>query len=81
MTKQVDDTVIIEAENKQQYDLCGKIAELRPYGPNGECVCIDCGMQNREAAIQRIKKRFLDSSVKKIIKGGVLYKRVAGEVE
>jgi len=41
---------VIEAENEQQCDLCGKVAELRPYGPNGECVCFECGMKNEEAA-------------------------------
>jgi hypothetical protein len=39
-------------EKAQQCDLCGKIAELRPYGPNGECVCFQCGMKD-EAAAQR----------------------------
>jgi hypothetical protein len=29
---------IIYDESPQQCDLCGKIDELRPYGPNGECV-------------------------------------------
>jgi len=43
---------IIEAEKPQQCDLCGKIAELRPYGPNGEVVCYECGMKD-EAAMER----------------------------
>lgn len=37
-------------EQPQQCDLCGKIAELRPYGSNGECVCFACGMKDRAAA-------------------------------
>ena len=36
---------IIYAERPQQCDLCGKVAELRPYGPHGECVCFECGMK------------------------------------
>lgn len=40
----------IEAQNPQQCDLCGKVAELRPYGPNGECVCFDCAMQDEPSA-------------------------------
>lgn len=39
----------IAPEKPQQCDLCGKIAELRPYGPNGECVCFACGQKNPEA--------------------------------
>lgn len=44
---------IIEAERPQQCDLCGKIAELRPYGPNGECVCFQCGMKDEAAALAK----------------------------
>jgi hypothetical protein len=28
--------------------MCGKKAELRPYGPNGESICFDCGMKDEE---------------------------------
>jgi len=38
----------ISAEEPQQCDFCGKIDELRPYGPNGECICFDCGMKDKE---------------------------------
>lgn len=31
-------------------ELCGKVAELRPYGPNDENVCFECGMKDEEAA-------------------------------
>lgn len=34
------------AEKPQQCDLCGKVAELRPYGPNGECICFPCGQKD-----------------------------------
>ena len=40
---------IIEAEPPDACDLCGKKAELRPYGPNGERVCFECGMKNEKA--------------------------------
>lgn len=35
-------------------ELCGKVAELRPYGPNGENICFACGMKREEVT----KKRF-----------------------
>ena len=49
----------ISAEKPQQCDLCGKVAELRPYGPNGECVCFDCGMKDEAAAEHQFVKRVL----------------------
>jgi hypothetical protein len=48
MSKKIGKIFIIEEEEKQQCDLCGKIAELRPYGPNGEAICFECGMKNIE---------------------------------
>jgi hypothetical protein len=41
---------IIEAEGDGRCQLCGKIAETRPYGPNGEEVCFECGMKDEAAA-------------------------------
>lgn len=40
----------IEDEPEQRCKLCGKLAETRPYGPNGEEVCFECGMKDEEAA-------------------------------
>jgi hypothetical protein len=55
MTTVKNGRVIIEEERAQQCDLCGKIRELRPYGPNGECVCFECMMKDEESA----KVRFI----------------------
>lgn len=49
MSNRKDNRFRIEKEKPQQCDLCGAIAELRPYGPNGEAICFDCGMANPEA--------------------------------
>lgn len=46
----------IAAEKPQQCDLCGKIAELRRYGPKGECVCFECGMKDEPAALRAFAK-------------------------
>jgi hypothetical protein len=41
--------VKIEAESEhQRCQLCGKEAETRPYGSNGEEVCFQCGMKDEE---------------------------------
>lgn len=50
--------VIIEEEKPQQCDLCGKVDELRPYGPGGACICFDCG-QKAPAETERRMGRIL----------------------
>lgn len=47
---------VIAKEPKQQCDFCGKIAELRPYGPKGECICFDCGMKDEETTRKQFNK-------------------------
>ena len=37
-------------------ELCGKVDELRPYGPNGEQICHPCGMKNPEATNRAIAR-------------------------
>lgn len=41
---------VIEREPPRRCELCGKEAETRPYGPEGERVCCECGMKDEEAA-------------------------------
>jgi hypothetical protein len=38
----------IATEPKQVCELCGAIDECRPYGPNNEQICFDCGMKDPE---------------------------------
>lgn len=45
---------IIAAEEDQECQLCGAFDECRPYGPNGEQVCFDCGMKNEEATKRKM---------------------------
>lgn len=37
-------------------ELCGKEAELRPYGPNGEFICFACGMKDEATTIRQFEK-------------------------
>lgn len=55
MTKRIGNVTFLYKENDQQCDLCGKIAELRPYGPNGECICFECGMKDEKATEQQFE--------------------------
>ena len=54
MTKLVGRVLFIEHEEPQQCDLCGEIEELRPYGPNGESVCFECGMKDEETTKKKM---------------------------
>ena len=54
---------VIEEEAPMKCELCGKIEELRPYGPNGECVCFDCGMKNEEAATRQFCRLVLGETI------------------
>jgi hypothetical protein len=57
MTTRDGNVVMLEPEQPQQCDLCGKIAELRPYGPNGESICYECGMKDEAATKRQFLKR------------------------
>lgn len=48
MSKNINGTIIIEEEPDFLCFLCGKIDETRPYGPNGEEICFNCGMKDPE---------------------------------
>ena len=45
---------IIAEEPAQMCELCGKVDECRPYGPNDEQICFDCGMKNEEATRKKM---------------------------
>lgn len=47
MSRNINGIVIIEPEPDFICALCGKIAETRPYGPNGEEICYECGMKDQ----------------------------------
>lgn len=43
MTQLVDNVLFVEDTASSPCELCGRVAELRPYGPNGKLICVDCG--------------------------------------
>lgn len=47
--------LIIE-EPPQICELCGKIEECRPYGPNNEQVCFSCGMKDEETTLKKMQE-------------------------
>ena len=50
----------IVVEPDEECELCHKMAETRPYGPNGERVCFECGMKDPEAANRGISRYVFD---------------------
>jgi hypothetical protein len=44
----------IMAEPAGKCELCGVVEETRPYGPNGEQICFDCGMKNKAATDRKM---------------------------
>lgn len=45
---------IISAEPDQVCEVCGNIDECRPYGPNGEQICFNCGMKDPETTRKKM---------------------------
>lgn len=48
--------VKIESTPDAVCDLCGKVDELRPYGPMGENICYECGMKDEEMTDKRMNQ-------------------------
>jgi len=49
-------------------ELCGKEAELRPYGPDGKWICFDCGMKDEDECKRQIEKLLYNADL--VIIGG-----------
>jgi len=54
---------IIAQEEEQECELCGAFEECRPYGPNGEQVCFDCGMKDEETMKRRMTKHIFGDTL------------------
>ncbi len=66
MTRRTKDgLVIIAAEEDGLCEFCGGKAELRPYGPNGEYVCFQCGMKDEEAAIRQFGRLLAGNDIER----------------
>lgn len=57
MTRIEDDVLIIEDEPIGKCELCGVEEETRPYGPNGEQICFDCGQKDLATTIKKFYER------------------------
>jgi hypothetical protein len=60
--------IVIEVEEDAICELCGKTAEVRPYGPNGEEICFDCGIKNEPTTTKMLQQKlFGDKLVTKVL--------------
>ena len=46
----------IKEESPQRCEMCGVIEETRPYGPNGEDICFECGMKDEETTRKKMEE-------------------------
>lgn len=53
----IDQGKLIQAQPPGRCELCDAVEETRPYGPNGEQVCFDCGMKDEDAAKRAFERR------------------------
>lgn len=47
---------VIAVEPDGKCELCGTVSELRPYGPNGERICYECGMKDEKTTKKQFSK-------------------------
>jgi hypothetical protein len=45
---------VIAPEPDQACEMCGIIDECRPYGPNGEQICFECGQLDEETTKKKM---------------------------
>jgi len=56
MSQRIGNVVLIEVEEDSVCELCGKVDELRPYGPKGERICFSCGEKDKEGTERKLKE-------------------------
>ena len=46
---------IISDQEPECCEMCGVIAECRPYGPNDENICFDCAMKDEDTTRRKME--------------------------
>lgn len=47
---------VIQQQPPEVCEMCGAVDECRPYGPNGENICFDCGMKDEATTLKQMDK-------------------------
>lgn len=63
MSRRIGKVAILEDEPEMKCELCGKMAETRPYGPKGERICFECGMKNPKVTRRQCARVLFGESV------------------
>lgn len=66
MARVEGNTIIIEDEPDRKCEMCGKIADCRPVGPNYEQICYSCGKKDPKGTEQRLH-HFLEGLIQKAL--------------
>ena len=53
---------IIQEQAPECCELCGAIAECRPYGPNDENICFDCAMKDEDTTRRKMEQYIFGDS-------------------
>ena len=58
MSHRIGNIVVLRsgADTEGVCELCGKFADLRPYGPRGEKICFECGEKNPGATERQMNR-------------------------
>lgn len=56
MSRNIGGIPVIFAEDDDICQQCGKVAETRPYGPNGERICYECGQKDKTTTERMMRK-------------------------
>ena len=56
MSHRVGNIAVIVRTPPAKCELCGKVDELRPYGPKGENICFDCKQKNPKSAKRQMRR-------------------------
>ena len=63
MSFRIGSLAVICDEPDGKCELCGKVADIRPYGPRGENICFECGEKNPAARDRQLRRILLGEDV------------------
>lgn len=52
---------VIAHEPEQMCEMCGKVDECRPYGPNDEQICFECAMLDEDTTRRKMEQYIFGS--------------------
>lgn len=54
MAEKIGTVIVVAPTESADCELCGQSAELRPYGPDGKSICVDCAEMDPEGTQTRM---------------------------